>query len=835
MYKVRRAVLLTCLLTFMLIGTISNFLPQVEASPLALSDFTEDITSYLPVAPHSVATISNGTIFMGDYRGNIYQSDDGGYNWNCIFNDINTSLNRVEEFFTDSNDNVYFWVFGNGRTWKWNYQTGSIYNVSAVHSMSWHWGEQSNGSIYFNVYTGHGQLWRSDDSGESFSNIANFSALFDYCWHTHGVRVDPYTDDVYWFSGDVGDEVQIKRYDNGTDIWVNESQGRSFTGQYGAIDLWITDMTFDADYIYLGADTGKAKVQRIERGRNFTQYAQSVLRSDEWTGGTHFVKYMEVVDGIIVVNTNDGAYWASWDGEHWYALWDNIASGSARNWGLYKTVDGAIIVADHATDEIKKFFVDASILQKLFYNDFTTTDGDLLAIEETIRNGTNYLDISEYGVRDANITLIGQAHENIAKNGTFEHADGDGKEFAGWKVSDKRWANIHANTTYASNGTTSLKYVTGSSYQNVYAPAFVGAWSGNNPTPIWLNIESPVYIMSFYVRSNLTYSDTGCIRYYYRNATDESYGTTAFATTNTSWTQSMIFLFFPSWATEYRIGLQNNKKPVEMFYDNVQLEYYPSNVYDSGGMSRQYLTWRKFTWTETQIETIDPIINIGDESFWYSGTLLNGTSSSTWSIDITSGIIQIDSLLYGSGMVKVHIEGEIVFRITNAVIRNRISSGLYNATYYGTPTVTTTTVLVIMADRNSSITQASLSSNTLTFNVSGYSGLSSKTKVYCGDRGEPTAVYTVNGNVTWGYNASITMLTLNIAHESSTRTLIYWKLPGDIDGDGDVDWFDFGDFALAFGNSVGNSNYNVQCDFDLDGDVDWFDFGIFAENYGRTA
>ncbi len=53
-----------------------------------------------------------------------------------------------------------------------------------------------------------------------------------------------------------------------------------------------------------------------------------------------------------------------------------------------------------------------------------------------------------------------------------------------------------------------------------------------------------------------------------------------------------------------------------------------------------------------------------------------------------------------------------------------------------------------------------------------------------------------------------------------------------MDLDGDVDWFDFGDFAQAYGSSVGDSNYNELCDLDLDGDVDWFDFGIFALYYG---
>ncbi len=73
-------------------------------------------------------------------------------------------------------------------------------------------------------------------------------------------------------------------------------------------------------------------------------------------------------------------------------------------------------------------------------------------------------------------------------------------------------------------------------------------------------------------------------------------------------------------------------------------------------------------------------------------------------------------------------------------------------------------------------------------------------------------------------------------------------IPGDMVGDtigsspdGDVDWFDFGDFAAAYGSSVGQTNYNPLADLvgdtdgsPPDGDVDWFDFGVFAANYGRS-
>jgi hypothetical protein len=60
-------------------------------------------------------------------------------------------------------------------------------------------------------------------------------------------------------------------------------------------------------------------------------------------------------------------------------------------------------------------------------------------------------------------------------------------------------------------------------------------------------------------------------------------------------------------------------------------------------------------------------------------------------------------------------------------------------------------------------------------------------------------------------------------------------IPGDFDGDGDVDRYDFGTLAGAYGSKVGDSNWNAVCDLDGDGDVDRYDFGTFAGNYGQSV
>jgi hypothetical protein len=52
--------------------------------------------------------------------------------------------------------------------------------------------------------------------------------------------------------------------------------------------------------------------------------------------------------------------------------------------------------------------------------------------------------------------------------------------------------------------------------------------------------------------------------------------------------------------------------------------------------------------------------------------------------------------------------------------------------------------------------------------------------------------------------------------------------PGDLDGDGDVDLVDFGEFQLCFTGGTGMINEGCECaDFDGDNDADLVDFGEF--------
>jgi len=59
-------------------------------------------------------------------------------------------------------------------------------------------------------------------------------------------------------------------------------------------------------------------------------------------------------------------------------------------------------------------------------------------------------------------------------------------------------------------------------------------------------------------------------------------------------------------------------------------------------------------------------------------------------------------------------------------------------------------------------------------------------------------------------------------------------LPGDVDGDGDVDIFDIVKIAGCYGSEEGEPEYIANSDIDGDGDIDIFDIVVAAGNYGAN-
>ncbi|MFQ6068518.1 MAG: CARDB domain-containing protein [Candidatus Bathyarchaeia archaeon] len=89
------------------------------------------------------------------------------------------------------------------------------------------------------------------------------------------------------------------------------------------------------------------------------------------------------------------------------------------------------------------------------------------------------------------------------------------------------------------------------------------------------------------------------------------------------------------------------------------------------------------------------------------------------------------------------------------------------------------------------------------------------------------------GNYTISANATILSGETDTADNTFTDDWVFVTIPGDIDGDRDVDIFDVVHMAKAYGTEKGTPRYKPVCDIDDDGDVDIFDLVSGAgDTYG---
>jgi hypothetical protein len=227
------------------------------------------------------------------------------------------------------------------------------------------------------------------------------------------------------------------------------------------------------------------------------------------------------------------------------------------------------------------------------------------------------------------------------------------------------------------------------------------------------------------------------------------------------------------------------------------------------------------------INTTNPSLTVGGQAVSHAGELTNGTESSPTSLSgALTGVVEVSVNIQGSGQAILRINGTRI-AYENSVIFEEVTNGVLYGRYYGTFNPTTSMNYIVVTGLSYLISDVTYSSQILTIQVNGTSGTTSTTYVYLGNKGEPT---TVTG-ASYTYNSGTKILTLTVTHSSSQEVVLYWLL-GDLDGDGDVDRFDFEILAVAYGSTEGDPNYNPEADLDSDGDIDRFDFAILSLNYG---
>ena len=153
-------------------------------------------------------------------------------------------------------------------------------------------------------------------------------------------------------------------------------------------------------------------------------------------------------------------------------------------------------------------------------------------------------------------------------------------------------------------------------------------------------------------------------------------------------------------------------------------------------------------------------------------------------------------------------------------------------TLYQNATASTPQLIAHNLPQVVSISAWNYENNKLIFTVSA-PGITSTTKIFAGNKGEPTAVYAPNGTLSWSYNASTMTLTLNVTHISPTEIVVDWRIPGDVDGDGTVNILDLTALGKAYGSTQNNPNWDPNCDFNQDRSVDIYDLYTLGKNYGK--
>lgn len=831
-------IIVTCFFTFFFFAHLVylNKLPEAYAM-LTGNDFIEEIAT-APATTFLVERDSQGRLFA--LAGNdIYRSTDEGVTWMKVgdFNNFNASFLLL---YIDSRDYIFasVYIFGQGWLLKRSVDHGSSWStVLSGYSALWEMDEASNGSLYLNNYVGttpnegNDFVLRSDDGGATWIETYNVSGID----HIHCVAVDDYTDEVYIATGDGQYQSTLQRYNSSTGNWDILSNDTKTILQYET-----TQITFDSDYVYFWHNA-QMQSYRMKKSGTSTSDFEIVFQGFYFkdVGDSNFVYEAVRIGDVYLFGTDEGQLWGSWDGEHWVKLFDMgtdtvIRSITRQSYPFYFTItqnspyDGTLY----------RLSITKEDLVRLYYGEYNLRRGSLTnaqnyILEQRIHNETNYIDLTSVALSNVQASIKGLSRTNqILAPANTPNAGWEWNNKTGWAVNEG--AGTFGTATVTSedkaNGTYSLKYEkdSGDSYDAVFTEP-VGDYTTLN--------RGDILLVSCYIKGNVSSSER--VRMGWKNDTGSMLQYTNYFDLTTSW-QHISGFYQPYRATNLPVNIRVElyvKKGITCaaYWDSVLLQKLEFGIAYNNGASNEEIGYFEnlspVDFHTSELKTTNPTLTINGETISHSGTLNNGSESSATSLSgILTGAVKVDANIGGSGQTILKITGTRIVHVTNAVLQARKDS-VYYGRYYATPTINASD-LVALTSKQANITALSYANNKLTLTIDAPSNVTSTTKVYTGDKGQPISVA---GATTWDWNETSKILDIIGIHSSQITITVTWRFPGDINGDGIVNVLDLYGLSKAYGATLTDPNWDEDADINSDNIIDTLDLSIIGENYGKTS
>jgi len=203
------------------------------------------------------------------------------------------------------------------------------------------------------------RLLKSEDSGVSWATLATWNVGTYNITHIHGVVQDPFSKDIYLFTGDSNDGSGIIRWEPGVGVWQDATNIADFdalpgfSSIAGAQRYRVVDLIFTEDAIYSIPDSTSTAFRGINRcDKDLTNWR--VINNDldgvtghyGWTGLRTPDGNLLLMDSLTSAAT-DGQLrvWASEGGDVWrlVGLFGARPTGVATPRGLFYWNDKVVI------------------------------------------------------------------------------------------------------------------------------------------------------------------------------------------------------------------------------------------------------------------------------------------------------------------------------------------------------------------------------------------------------------------------------------------------------------------------------------------------------------